>query len=184
MGRKRSQGGLTMLEVIVAIGIALILGAVSYPAIIRAKKSASLNRCVQNGRQLFLALSLYRAEYDGIDVGTPTEMGLPGLLEISRIGKGLDCLEPSIMDCRSKNGWGIHWAPVDFADAYSDAWWRRYVDKYGSEAILVYDDGHGSTCPPSPYSLNKMIGVNLGGSVLVRTRRVSPAFPIPFFHSY
>lgn len=179
----RLKGALTLVEVITCVAIIALVAAIAYPLIVRAKRAASETACVSNLGQIYATISMYRSDYDGADQGTPSEMGLPPLRALAPLIH-VSCHGRNYIDCSSPNGYMIAWPVSDIGNhrAEDDQVWVDYVEKYGSAAILEYDAGHCDTCPGSPFTLNRGIGLTLGGSVIVRVRRLNPtAFEI-FYH--
>ncbi|BCM88535.1 hypothetical protein IAD21_00368 [Abditibacteriota bacterium] len=56
----------TLLEILVVIAIIGLLAAILFPAFARARENARRASCSSNLKQIFLAHSLYRDDYDGI----------------------------------------------------------------------------------------------------------------------
>lgn len=70
--------GVTLVEILVVIGVILILTAITVPVMSSAKRSAKVTATTVRLRNQWIALSLYRAEYDSDGrYGTSPEMGLP-----------------------------------------------------------------------------------------------------------
>jgi len=57
--RSASRGGFTLIELLVVMGIIMILASLLLPGIARAKEQARLTTCVNNFRQLGIAIKLY-----------------------------------------------------------------------------------------------------------------------------
>jgi prepilin-type N-terminal cleavage/methylation domain-containing protein len=64
------QKGLTLIELLVVIGIVAVLAGILYVALAPAREKARLTRCINNFRQIYLALESYRQDWDGVDVET------------------------------------------------------------------------------------------------------------------
>lgn len=74
-GRNR---GVTLVEILVVIGVILILMAITVPIMSSAKRSAKVTATMVRLRNQWVALSLYRSDYEGDGrYGTSPEMGLP-----------------------------------------------------------------------------------------------------------
>ena len=67
--RRKNQtkhGGFTLLELLVAIGIIALLAAILLPVFSAARDKSRQITCASNLRQLGVAFSLYRDDYDGV----------------------------------------------------------------------------------------------------------------------
>ncbi len=57
--------GFTLIEMLVVVGIIAILASLLLPALARAKAKANQTKCLNNIRQLDMALTMYAADHDG-----------------------------------------------------------------------------------------------------------------------
>ncbi|MFI5384591.1 MAG: hypothetical protein ACHQ50_00565 [Fimbriimonadales bacterium] len=137
---------------------------------------------MSNLHQEYVALSIYRSDYDGDGVyGTPAQMALPSLRTAEGLTKGLKCSEPDYLVCSHSGGYGLTWPAIEASPNSNFQPWVDYVTSHLGQSILLYDPNHGAICPASPLSLNKCIGVTEGGSVVVRVRRMNPGLYQFFF---
>lgn len=173
--------GFTVLELITVIAIIMILIAVSNPIISAAKRRASDSTCVSNLHQTGLAIQMYRQDYEAQENGSPASMGLPPIKEVARLIGKVACKEPSFRNCSGQNPYRIHWVPAEVSSKVSDEAWSNYVMKNGQQSILIFDSGHGFSCPPTGLSLNKTIALTLGLGVMSRIKRMSVDSPDAFF---
>jgi prepilin-type N-terminal cleavage/methylation domain-containing protein len=75
---RRFGVGFTLVEIMVCLAIISLVAAISVSAYGNARWSARQTTCVSNMRQIHVAMSLYRQDYDGSDSGTDfPSLGLP-----------------------------------------------------------------------------------------------------------
>jgi prepilin-type N-terminal cleavage/methylation domain-containing protein/prepilin-type processing-associated H-X9-DG protein len=60
----RKKGGFTLIELLVVIAIIAILAAILFPVFARAREKARQSTCVNNNKQLSLALLQYAQDFD------------------------------------------------------------------------------------------------------------------------
>lgn len=180
MGRRR--GGITLVEVLVVIAIVAVLVAITQPILIQAKRYSQQANCISNLRHYNTAIVLYQNEYDGTPEGTPTQMGLPPFDAMSKLAEDLKCPRPSALDCAGPGLYLLGWIAAPFSTPASDQAWSELVARRGPGTILVVDRNHSATCPSTHFSLNKGMGVTLGGSVIVKVKRQSATNFDKFFY--
>ncbi|HLK17066.1 MAG TPA: prepilin-type N-terminal cleavage/methylation domain-containing protein [Fimbriimonadaceae bacterium] len=71
------RSGFTMVETVTVISIIAIVAAITYPVVIKVKRSGRTAQTIQNMRSLQVGAILYQADYAGTLAGTPEAMGLP-----------------------------------------------------------------------------------------------------------
>lgn len=177
----RRASGFTLPELIVVIAIIVTVSSIVYPTIISARRSASEVRCISNLRQLYVALELYRENWQGSAVGTPSQMGLPPawwrLAEFSP--QKLTCAGLDPTNCDGNAGYYAFFPPA-LPELYTESQhlaWSTYVQRFQSESVLFVDANHAYACPVTEYSTGRAIGVRLNGSAKLRVRFGDPLNP-------
>ena len=76
----QSKTGFTLIELLVGIAIIALLAAILFPVFARARENARKSACLNNMKQLGLAIAQYTQDYDETFVwGLPTTGGWPGI---------------------------------------------------------------------------------------------------------
>lgn len=164
--------GFTVFELLVAIVILLILAAISYPLIVKAKNSAYRARCVSNLKQLGMALAMYRESAGGVDWGLPWEMGLPpSPFEFSVfLGPGLRLVEVCKGNNPGSSSYILFW-PMRDAREFELEEWLHFVSLVGERIVVLQDENHQISFPRSrTWQRWTVIGVQLDGAVIIRTK--------------
>ena len=71
------RSGFTLTEILVVLAILAILAALLFPVFMRAKGRAQETRCASNLRQMYLAMELYRQEWESEGSAAHPVMGYP-----------------------------------------------------------------------------------------------------------
>ena len=169
--RKNRQRGLTMIEILVVLAIIAVVAGLTYPSIRRASEGAKVSASLLRGKQIHMALMLYREDSGG-ETGTygePSTMNLPSnsylLFWNNRYGLNEEMLKSPCGKITAEQMYaGIYPAVID------DTIFAGYAVKF-QEAVPISLDFHCNT--PSPYFAGHRItkrGVitNLSGSAYVK----------------
>lgn len=110
------NSGFKLYELMLVIGILLVLAALTFFILAPVREKARRTTCLQNLRQLAVAFTLYRQDWDGTDSAegiplTPAQLGLPTLETIVDVPDRCGCLPKSyIANCE------LWWCPSRYAD--------------------------------------------------------------------
>ncbi len=62
-----SKEGLTLIELLIVIGIIAVLAGILWVVLAPVRNKARIVHCINNFRQIHMALEIYRQEWDGVD---------------------------------------------------------------------------------------------------------------------
>jgi len=167
--------GFTLGEMLVVIGIVSVVAAISFPAFASVRESGRETTCINNLRQVYGAISLYRSDHDGEGVyGDASKMGLPPtpvtLVHTKLIGEAtLHCTgEP--LPGMTKPLYMYFWRDADEEVGMKNSW-SDYVRAAGPNSILVGDTNHRTAGKPrlAPLVTHFGIGLHLDGHVSRRS---------------
>ncbi|OPZ86060.1 MAG: Type II secretion system protein G precursor [bacterium ADurb.Bin429] len=145
---RSSPRGFTLIELLVVIAIIAILAAILFPVFAKAREKARTNSCLNNQRQIGIAISMY-AQDNG-----ETLMPASGTWSTYLVNYN----EASIYDCPTKTGKGNNNAPEYgfnanlLGKALGD---MKYADLFIATGDLVMS-GASDTTPP--YTLSAVSG--------------------------
>ncbi len=95
--------GFTLIELLVVIAIIAILAAILFPVFAKAREKARTNSCLNNQRQIAIAISMYVQDNEETFMPDTGKSAWSSLLK--------DYNEPSLYDCPTKTGKGKNTAP-------------------------------------------------------------------------
>ncbi|HOF87648.1 MAG TPA: prepilin-type N-terminal cleavage/methylation domain-containing protein [Armatimonadota bacterium] len=99
----RYPRGFTLIELLVVIAIIAILAAILFPVFAKAREKARTNSCINNQRQIAIALSMYIQDNDEL---LPPDTGTTAWSSLLK-----DYNEPTIYDCPTGVGTGTNTNP-------------------------------------------------------------------------
>ena len=166
----------TLTEVLVVIAIIAIMAAITYPVFKRVKWQSYKTVCFSNLHQIGINMTLYRSNWNGGDVGTSDQLGLPD--DPVLLTDGLLCpLHAPITSHHFLPSYNyLYEVPVRNSQASRS--WDKIEAHFLGKTIIYSDFNHND---PSVYGKKYFnayaIGLELDGGV--RTR-VSPALNAGF----
>lgn len=178
----KGRRAMTLVEVIVVTGILLLLVAIVTPILFSAKNSSKTTRSLQNLRQIFLGISMYREDQAmTVDFGPATQMGLPvGLMSSDLYRKLVPdqriWRSPCCCHKDSPTGYPSYSTyRTDYWEIFhTEEYWNRYVQQWEGSAVLV-GDYHCNLKDLNLYFPRQQpvvgLSVRLNGQITKRTRK-------------
>ena len=134
---RQRRGGVTLIELLVVIAIIAILAAILFPVFAQAREKARASSCMSNNKQIALAFSMYKQDYDetypvAIDnvSGLWWEQLVTPYIKSSNVGGILTCPSASSRAYAYSMNWSMSGASDSTASRPSDT-------------ILTADGGQG-----------------------------------------
>jgi prepilin-type N-terminal cleavage/methylation domain-containing protein len=172
---KRSKAtGITLVEVLVVLAIIAIVAGLTYPSVRRASEGAKVSASLLRGKQIHMALMLYREDSGG-ETGTygePSTMNLPSnsylLFWNNRYGLNEEMLKSPCGEIQADEMFaGIYPTVID------DTIFAGYAVKF-QEAVPVALDFHCN--PANPYIggvrvTKRAVVTDLSGSAYIRRNK-------------
>ncbi|MFA0738442.1 MAG: hypothetical protein LKKZDAJK_001553 [Candidatus Fervidibacter sp.] len=146
--------GLTLIELLLVIGIIAVLAGIIWCAFAPVREKARVVHCMNNLKQVHLALEIYRQDYGGVEaeVGRRAEyweLGLPlnprALKPYSKTSTTIYCPLTYLLGERSKDLWmmGYMWAVWrGKALGVSGPNWSYVIAQRGEEFPISADSNH------------------------------------------
>lgn len=167
MKRRR---GFTLTEILVVLAILAILAALLFPVLMRAKGRAKETVCASNMRQLYVAIELYRQDWETGGGSTPA-LGFPtaqafGAIQWKLFKKGHEICPASPWGSLGGYFYLPQWSfPVYGEPSSFD--YVKYYEQEGPNAYVLADlnhnnpkDGHGYA-----HSTIKVTAVRCDGAI-------------------
>lgn len=171
--------GFTLVETLSVIAIIAVLVAILVPVIVEAKNAARRTTGIANFKQLYLAFSMYRTDYNGDAVyGKASSMGLPDHWHFyQRQGY----LAVSDNEDLWQSPCGVH---PEFAGQTDPKYvyypsnlrtmqWEDYVLTHGDNTVFLVDKNCVDHSVPieAQYFIKPLIGLRLNGQATLKRVR-------------
>lgn len=156
--------GFSLVELMVAIAIVIVLIGIGFSASGPARESARRRTCVSNLHQLDLAFSMYRQDYDGIEITSPgiavpyDRLGLPGATNLFTFARAY-VKNDQVFRCPDFHGIGpqfqqvknifctYSWYPNEDSNMGINAFSHLVFLKGGATPLLACNQHYGALDP-------------------------------------
>lgn len=149
--KRRTRTGFSLLEIIVACLIIAVLASIAQPVLARAVLSAKSSTSLAQLRQIHVAITLYRSDWETGGT-TPSQLGLPPLnyqgapsVSMPQYDRLWDSPCGLTRDAPHNDSVGRIYAIYQFMGADREEWHRLYLTR-GENTIFVLDEH----CSPPP----------------------------------
>ena len=176
----------TIMEAMVVLAISCIVAAILIPVFVAAKRHSKISNSQSNLRQLYLAVQLYRNDYDGIDVWEYYAYGLPSSSYVgsTKLGLGKSVFfSPCGSDRQIHESakWGadgqIHYAPGAYnpeliSQPGLNIEYKTYLRDYRQNSVLFFDlyCNAPRTDMAAPLIKKRALAVLLSGQIVNRIK--------------
>lgn len=139
--------GMTLIELLIVLGVIAVIAGLVFSAMMQTRKRANLATCINNLRQLVLAVHAYEEDWGNI----PMRYLSPHKTEEGEFGFVTQLIYPYVKDKR------IYICPED-SDPEFDAIWNRPIIWHGENWATSYEyyvnewnlKKYGISIPPVP----------------------------------
>lgn len=176
----RASRAFTMIELLVAIGILAVLAAIASPVLIQARESAKVQASISRLKQLHMAVTLYRQDWEGAGAGSmASSLGLPDSRHVYTTYFGLG-KSFFVSPCGYKRSIEGNLMQLSYQYGIEHG-------KTGDESLMKYGENHllfvDAHCNPegtlwgAPHTLKRGLCVLLSGQTKNLFKRGWPGLP-------
>jgi prepilin-type N-terminal cleavage/methylation domain-containing protein len=171
--------GVTLIETLAVLAIVAVMASLIFPVLGQAREQGSQTSCTNAMRQSFLAIKQYQVDWDGKDLGSVSEMGLPPqpILTVLPVLKQLSvCRRLPSERIPIARAYPYIFQAEDGPGGSEHSMWGRYIVEKGDGAIILLDLNHNSWAEPleSRFFTHTGLAINYGGAALRRAKSGDP----------